>query len=230
MERTKKVTRPKKVREKPRFSVNKLGEYLTAKATRRKKLIEEQKYPNQFAQTVYKIAREAIIRYIIKDYDESILIKAEKEIKDAVSITDLDRDNSLLILKQIRSHSLPDLTAYKKTRYSLKTSSINIKGLEISICPDIIIRKGNKVGGLKIHIIKTENQRLTKEAGQAVSVLLNQYISSNIAADDEVVDLKLCISYDCFNDSHTIAPSAVKRRLEEIETACEEIVLRWDSI
>ncbi|MFD2602830.1 hypothetical protein [Flavobacterium suzhouense] len=231
MKEIKKTTvRPKKVHENPRFSVNKLGEYLTATPARRKRLIEDQKYPNTFITSVYKIAREAIIRYIIKDYDESILDKAVAEIKASVSITDQDRDNSLLILKLIRKHSLPDLSSYKKTKYQLKNGNLSIKGLKVSISPDIILRKGNKVGCIKIHIIKTESQRLDTEAGLAVSTLLHQYIGSNIIDEDEKVDPKTCISFDCFNNSYETAPSAIKRRMGNIEAACEEIVLRWDSV
>lgn len=226
----KSTERPKKVHEKPRFSVNKLGEYLTATPARRKKLIEDQKYPNTYITSVYKIAREAIIRYIIKDYDEEILDKAVAKIKSSTSMSDIDKDNSLLILKLIRKHDFPDLSSYKKTKYPLKTGNVYIKGLKISICPDIILRKGNKVGCIKIHVIKTEKQRLEPEASLAVSTLLHQYVCSSIIDEDEKVDAKACISIDCFSNTYETAPSAIKRRMGNIEAACEEIVLRWDSV
>jgi len=221
----KKIT---KINHKPRFSVNKLGEYLTATATRRKKLIEDQKYPSTFITGTYKIAREAIIKYILKDYDAEILNDAIEKIRKADEIDDTEKANSILALEEVLKHDLPDLSSYKKVRYKPKSGKLRIKELDVSIRPDIILYKGKKVGCIKIHIIKTN--RLTKEAGQCVTALLNQYCNSAVIDGDEVVDPKLCISFDCFGYTHEVASKSVTRRMANIEAACEEIVLRWDSV
>src|SRR5680860_437992 len=107
-----------KVNKEPRFSVNKLGEYLTAKPSRRKRIIEDQKYPKPFQGTVgYKEAREAIIKYIIKDYNLEILSDAVKLLKKSTKLKENEIANSIDVLDTVMLSELPDLSKVKKTRY-----------------------------------------------------------------------------------------------------------------
>lgn len=224
-----KKTIVQKVNKTPRFSVNKLGEYMVATASRRKRIIYDQKYPSSFIVSQYKDAREAIIKYIIKDYDESIITDAIEKIKKSSSLKELDIENSILALKEALNNDLPDLSSYKKTRCKDSNPKINISGLEISVNPDIIIKNNNKVGCIKTHVIKTEQNRLTQEASLYVGVLLYQYTEANLISKTELADPKICISIDCFGNSHETAPKAVARRLSNIQAACEEIVRAWES-
>jgi hypothetical protein len=219
-----------KINKTPRFSVNKLGEYMLASASRRKKIIHDQKYPSNFIVSQYKEAREAIIKYILKDYDENIIIEAIEKIKNSITLKENDIENSILALNEILNNNLPDFSNFKKQRCKDNNPKIVIAGLEISVNPDIVVRNGKKVGCLKTHVIKTEQNRLNKDASEYVGVLLYQYAQNNLLKDGESVDPNLCISIDCFGNSHETAPKAVTRRLSNIQAACEEIVLRWDSV
>jgi hypothetical protein len=219
-----------KVHKEPRFSVNKLGEYMFATASRRKKIIEDQKYPNSFIVSGYKEAREAIVKYIIKDYDTEILDDAIESISNSVLLKENEKENSILALREIASMNLPDLSLYKKTRYKGDNTKIKIQGLDISVNPDIILRKGNKVGCIKLHVIKSEQNRLTKDASSYVATLLQIFVDKHVVTDEEVSDLKICLSVDCFSKTYEEAPKSVKRRLSNIDDACDEIVGRWDSI
>lgn len=219
-----------KVNKVPRFSVNKLGEYLVATPSRRKKIIYDQKHPSAFIVSQYKEAKETIIKYIIKDYDENIITDAIVKIKNSTLLKEDDIKNSVLALNEILNCKLPDLSSYKKTRHKGDNPKIKIAGLEISINPDIILKKGNKVGCIKTHVIKTEQNRLSKEASTYVSTLLHQYTEKNLLELGDAPDVNICISIDCFGNSHETAPKAIVRRLANIQDACEEIVLRWDSV
>src|ERR1700722_10570338 len=56
---------PQRVRAKPRISVNKLGEYLTATSpARRRRLVRDQKVPSDFAVPRYAKAWEPISKYL----------------------------------------------------------------------------------------------------------------------------------------------------------------------
>lgn len=225
-----KGTVAKKVNKTPRFSVNKLGEYMGATASRRKRIIYDQKYPSSFIVSQYKDAKEAIIKYIIKDYDETIITDAIEKIKKSVLLKDQDIENSILALNEALKTTLPDLSPYKKTRCKDDNPKINIAGLEISVNPDVVVKSDKKVGCIKTHVIKTEQNRLTQEASLYVGVLLHKYTVDNLLSKGVTADPNLCISIDCFGNSHETAPKSITRRLANIQAACEEIVLRWDSV
>ncbi len=220
-----------KVNKEPRFSVNKLGEYLTAKPARRKKIIYDKQYPKPFQGTVgYKEAREAIIKYISKDYDESIILDAIETIKKSTVLKDNEIENSITALKTILKADLPDLSKVKKTRYKATKEYLNIEGVDISVYPNLILRKGDKVGCINLHIIKTESNRLSKEASKHVTTVQHKFLETYVCKDGETVNPLMCISIDCFGNSHEIGTKAFSRRLSNIQTACEEIVLWWDSL
>lgn len=222
---------PIKVNKKPRFSVNKLGEYLTAKPSRRKKIIEDQKYPKPFNGTVgYKEAREAIIKFIINDYNENIITDAIGLIKQSKTLKENEIANSLKVLDTILSAELPDLSKVQKTRYKGKGEYLNIKGVDISVYPNIVLRKGDKVGCINLHIIKTAQNRLNKESSKHITTVQHKFLEAYICKDGESVNPSMCMSIDCFGNSHEIGTSAFTRRLSNIQTACEEIVLWWDSL
>jgi len=220
-----------KTRKEPRFSVNKLGEYLTAKPSRRKKIIEDQKYPKPFPGTVgYKEAREAIIKYIISDYNEGIILDAIKEIKKSVRLKENEIENSITVMESVLGASLPDLSKVKKSRYRGRKEYLNIEGVDISVYPDVILRKGGKVGCINLHIIKTERYRLNKEASKHITTVQNKFLENYVVKTGEVVNPLLCISMDCFGNSHEIGTKSFSTRLSNIHTACEEIVLWWESL
>lgn len=219
-----------KVNVEPRFSVNKLGEYLTSKsAHRRKRIIEEQKYPPAYITTLYREVREAIIKYVIHNYDEDIINEAIESINKS-TLKDTEKENSVLALKEILSADLPDLTGITKSRYKGRNPKLNEEGLDISVNPDVILKIGNKVGAIKIHIIKTEKSRLNDEASKLVGIMLHKFVQEHVAGSKELADNSLCISIDCFGNSHDIAPKSTSRRWTNIHAACEEIVSRWDSL
>lgn len=62
--------------KKPKMTVNKLGEFLTANPARQRKILELLKYPkdNKFASTSYSEAREAIKKYLLSGFEEQIIL------------------------------------------------------------------------------------------------------------------------------------------------------------
>ncbi len=71
----------------PRLSINKLGEYLTASASRRRKIIFDAKYPSNFIIQRYKDAESAIAEYYTdSNLDISVLLKHIKKIQEKKTI------------------------------------------------------------------------------------------------------------------------------------------------
>lgn len=58
------------VRPEPRISVNKLGEYLVATASRRRQILRDQKRPPDFKVVRYADAQRAIVDYFIDRHSD----------------------------------------------------------------------------------------------------------------------------------------------------------------
>jgi len=223
-----------KVNKEPRISVNKLGEYLTSNnPSRRRKILEEQKYPNKgFGGTRYKEAREAIIKFIINGYDESYIADAQKIIKAKLAVSEYeksDKSSSLEVLEAILSSNLPDFKGAKLSRYKGKNPKVIISNVAISIKPDITVKYKKKIGSIKVHIIKSN--KLNSEGQKYVATLLHQFSEKNLVNTNyPKADTKLSVSIECFGKTHEVAPKAVSRRNSKIEDACKEIDSLWASL
>lgn len=233
------VLTKERVSTKPKISVNKLGEYIEATASRRKKIIEDQKYPQSFIVSRYSDARSALVENFCFKSSKFVL-STLKELEGRVTFTDFQTQDAELSKEALQSFidceaqiadkiSDSDLTFIS---YEGKNPKIIISNVEVSVNPDLIIRgtkRGKKViGAIKFHLSKTN--QLSNEAASNISTLLKQFVKENIANSDEKVENDLCISIDIFGKTFTTAPSSFQRRMQNISAACEEIALRWDKI
>lgn len=220
---------------KPKISLNKLGEYISANPTRRKRIVEDMKNPKTFKSGRYVEAKKAIKEFFITGYDINVIDKSSLIHKNKVTTTDFqeqDRNCSIELLQKILSLTLPDLSSYVLTKYKGENPKISKGGLEISVNPDLVFRgkiKGeNVVGVVKFHTSKSHS--LSDDSMDAISALLKEFTETYIAKKGEKVPFKLCIIIDVFGDKIGIAPRAVKRMNTRLLAACQEIVLRWNSI
>lgn len=220
--------------EKPFMSINKLAEYMEADAIRRRQIVKEMKKDSDFRKLRYKPVRDILIKYFKSGYDDSILedaiIKVEAK-KSGSTWDDSDHPNSILALKHLLGTSLPDLTDYDVVNDVSKISSIELSGVTVSIKPDIYLRNkhSKKVGGIKVHIAKTEKFWLNKTSREyAASLIKYAYIAHGIG--EKEIDNNACISVDVFKENYSTSPRAYKLLLGRMEASCEEIALRWHSI
>ena len=221
----------------PKITVNKLGEFLTATARRQRKILEQLKYPkeNKFAFTGYNEAREAIRQYFINDMDEDILLSAlegldEKEATSPYHIG-MIKSSEEAMEKVLESEILTnkDFTIHP---YEGKNPKMIIQGVEVSIYPDLILksksRGNNNVGAMKIQLSKVGG--LDGDSGKYVATMLNKFTELHIKKKNELVRNDHCVSYDVHSDNIVVCPNSVKRRWEDIEAGCLNIVAIWDSI
>lgn len=220
----------------PRISVNKLGEYVQiTNALRRRKIVYDAKFPQSFKTTRYSDAREFMKKFFTKHYDESVLEEAMKVIGEKQAETDFqeqDKDLSLLALTALSEIGLPDLSDFEVSIFSLENKKLNIKGVEVSVYPDLIIRgkvrKEKVVGAVKIHLSKSNP--LLDEGQRTVATVLRKYVEEFVADEGEKVLNTICLSVDVFQKKCEPAPLAFKIRMGQIEVACEEIALWWNSV
>jgi hypothetical protein len=219
----------------PRVSVNKLGEYMEAKPTRREAIVKDAKTPKTFKGGRYNIARKIAKNYFISNYDKSILTKGKSKLANKITTSNYqeqDKKLSINLIDFIASLDFPDFGSLTVEKYDGDNEKLNIEGVEISVYPDLIIRgkkRGKKiVGGIKIHISK--NNPLTKEAGENISTVLKDFITKTVARTDEKVDNKICLSIDLFGNSVTEAPKSFKTRMKNVHASCKEFAMWWDKL
>lgn len=216
----------------PYISVNKLAEYMSASATRRRQIIKTLKDDKDFFKLYYSEVRNILPKYFNSGYDNRILdavIKKIEKKKGTTSWTDSDNPNSILALECLKGTELPDLTDYEIIEFETKIDSVMLGGVKVLIRPELYLRNlySEKVGGIKFHISKTEANRLDLVGMQYVATIIKYGLIDVGGYTDKEIDNNGCFSIDVFSQNFGTAPTAYKRKLDGLIAACEEISARW---
>ena len=224
-----------RVRHEPRISANKLGEYLFARPGRRRTIIKEQKFPPTFMAARYKPAREAILDSLAGNSSfDDLALTAEQLLREPAA-SDYRAEQAQCCADAIHDFLdlAPDLELEGLTveRQNDRTK-LTVAGVQISVYPDLILRGQNRrgepiVGALKLHFSK--NHKHSDQAAEYVATLLRQHVEQ-FWGEDAAVHPALCRVVDVFGGTVHEAPKAFRRRWKDIEAACEEIRVRWESI
>ena len=214
----------------PKISLNKLGEYMNATPARRRRIIEDQIAPKDFVVARYTDARESIIDCIAGKISEDQLTQIAEDLREKEyesKFTTQDKNLSADAIDSFLeiSDQLPDNHKFEKVPANEK-STIEIAGVDVSIRPDAYIKNDNDevVGALKLHFPKSNP--LDKNSGEYVATALKAFLQEGTG---NTIDHKLCIVVDVPSSSVIPAPKAGKKRMIDIEAACEEIGAQWRS-
>jgi hypothetical protein len=222
----------KKVR-KPRISANKLGEYIQSSPSRRQRIVKDQKYPKGYVVTRYNGAKKAILDYFVmgKGDKKAIEVEIKNLILKSYNTPFRQKDNELSIraLEIFAKANMPELGKHKTSRFESNLNKLDIRGVDVSVQPDILIQGvlGGKefIGAIKIHISKTH--KLTEASGKYVGVLIHRFLESNY---NQKVKTDFCISLDIFTGKYFVAPRSFKSLRKDIEAACNEYRLLWNDL
>lgn len=215
----------------PKISLNKLGEYLDATPARRRQIVKEQKEPQPYVAARYKDAREAIVEYIESGMnDEEKLLDVINKLKSDISGSEFyiqDKQASAQAIEDFLDTSEQiDIDGLSAHAFEKKENSIMlVSGVNISIRPDIILKdkkSGEIVGAIKLHFSKTHP--LTSKSREYIATAIRVDLEKNGYKN---IDHKKCYSVDTPSQSASHAPKAYKRKINDIEAACEEIAARW---
>lgn len=223
---------------KARISVNKLGEYIEATPTRRRRIVLDQKEPMTFITNRYSKAREAAIEYLSNGFDDEIIIKAIDDLENTTSKKanhENDIQNSILFLQYLLDYDISNQIDFKGleiTKYHGNNPKLNINNVNISVNPDLVISgtiRNKKIkGAIKLHIAKTNT--LTRETAKNVATLIHQFTQDHLIEKDETADLRYCISLDAFANIVESAPKSFLMRRRNIKYACTEIDMWWKKV
>jgi hypothetical protein len=232
------MTSPKiKVRENPRLSVNKLGEYIEAKPLRRFRILQEAKFPPTFITKRYEEACDVMVDYFIQGRDMKPVLQKLEKVYARKHRTPFEQQTDQLTIQALEAFyenaddlMLPDeYTGLSGLHSNLPLATI--AGTEVSIRPEIFIRhhssKGPAIGAIKLYLSKTHP--LTIESAAYVGALVRHQLQE-VYTKSPKVNPKFCLVYDVFANALHIAPTAYKTRFKDVEAACLEIAGRWDAI
>lgn len=216
----------------PRISLNKLGEYLTATPSRRKRIIMDQQDPKAFIAARYSDARTEIVQFLASGMvDDSSLVAAAKRLRLDDSGTDFAYQDRLASAEAIENFleasdqiELEDLVVVPVE--SSASEAMQISGVSVSVRPDAYLKDpvtGDIKGAIKLHFPKTTplSDKAAEYVGAATKVFLQQEKKS------PVVDHRKCYVVDVSTRTVTAAPKSHVRKMNDIAAACEEIDARW---
>lgn len=220
----------------PRISVNKLGEYMTATPSRRRQIVRDQKNKPAYKAARYKDAREIITTFIASGMiDEEVALNAAEDLREDESGTDFaiqDRLNCAnAIEKFVEISEDIDLGSLVPIVGSETASEVlELSGVRVGMRPDALLLDKDShevVGCIKLHFAKS--QPLDEKGGAYVATAMCAYLETVISSP-KVVNPARCYVIDIATKTIYLAPKAMKRRLDDLSAACEEIKDRWASL
>jgi hypothetical protein len=215
-------------RNSPRISINKLGEYITAKPARRKKIIHDQKYPSSFIVPYYTDATNLIMEYLTtREQGEDVFNQKIQDLTKKATSSEWEQTKKSLCIEAWDSFmefaEELEFGGLKCSRAPFNPPKMIIHDVEISVRPELFLAdsKDTIQGCIKLVFGKTKD--IDEEATQYIGVCLQRYVSEQ----HNVSNHKTCFVLDIFDKKIYTAPKAYKRRIADVEVACEEIQRAW---
>jgi len=222
-------------RPNPRISAPKLGEYLEASASRRERILRDQKFPRTYVVVRYEKARQAIRAALVSgNAVPTRLRELARTIEQMPAKSSYDSDSARLSAEAVRRFAtLHERLALKDTRALLPSApkfSLVSEGVSISIAPAVLLRRTKRDGmeycGALIVVLR-KDEPLGLQGGKAVAELGRLALANagykNIRPD-------LCVAVDVFGGRIFTAAGRGQRIAGEIASACREIAVRWPAL
>jgi hypothetical protein len=220
----------------PRISVNKLAEFIDAKAQRQRQILRDQKFPSEYKGMYYREAAEAIATCIASNLENTSVIERtiaslEQQTPDKIG-TQRRIQSNIDALETFES--MLDDVDFKGSTPSLGDHAppkLTIQNVEISIRPEIILTgtgKGKQplVGAMKLHFPRTFP--LGDSAGY-VSALLQEFAKAYLANNGEAYG-PYCPVIDVGSKKISPGAKSVISKMKDIQAACRNIVGMWPTI
>ncbi|WP_152670649.1 hypothetical protein [Rubrobacter aplysinae] len=224
-----------KERVEPRISVNKLGEYAaTNSATRRRRIVLDQKKPKDFIVSRYSDAQDLVADFLSGNLDYEDLLDKVDEFRNTTASTDWQENRNKVcaeaLLSFIDMADKLDFGSLVLTKGEQTPPRLLVQSVSVSIKPELLItkhkRSGDSVAGaVKLHMSKSYT--MSDNAGSYAATMLQQFVEAN---SQFPCDRRLCYVVDVFGQRIFTAPRSHIRRRKAIEASCEEINRAWPEL
>lgn len=220
------------VRQHPRISANKLGEYLVSPPLRRMTIIERQKYPSTFIGAYYEPARATILDFMLGRTDRVGMLERMETLVSSKheSSWSKHRANGCAeaVLRFLDLEPRLDFRGMKPVQME-EYDRLDVCGVDVSVYPDLVLegidaRGKPLLGALKLHFPKSHPH--TEAAGEYVATLLRMHAMLALGKEGRVRE-DACFVVDVFSGNVMSAPRGYKRRWRDISAACAEIRQAW---
>ncbi len=220
----------------PRISVNKLGEYLVAKASRRRRILEDAKRPPDFIAPRYRDFYDAGPRFLASStLDDNIIATAIDSIQSRPVGSEWDEQNKVLntdlLTNLLDIPDLLDIERYEVEELPDAPITMTIGEVEVSVRPELHLRitqRGRELSGA-IKLYTPKSFPLNQESGDYIATLVHRYCAQADIGGVEV-DYRHCYVVDVPAREVYTAPRSYSRRMSDIEAACLEIAALWPQI
>jgi hypothetical protein len=144
-----------------------------------------------------------------------------------------DRQVSIEAFERFLHMKLPNvLNGINYEVIKTESKSIKIKGVEVIVSPDIIIKAiiddVTYVGAVKIHISKSnvfDNNQL-----RFIASTIYMYLDEVFDNEEYVVMPELCLAIDIFGSRIVNAPNIIDSEINNIEVICQEVKDVWSKV
>jgi 6-pyruvoyl-tetrahydropterin synthase len=222
-----------RVRKHPRMSVNQLAAYMEAtSAAKRRSILMDAKYPQDVMVIYYDEPSKILKQYYGKGLDLSFLESEIEKFKETETDSPWAENRKRIcikLLENVLNEAHSPLDKFTITAHVVKGRYIEIAGVGISACPDLIIKKA-RAGEVKTGAVKfifSSDSKFSVRAQQIVSEILYRYVTDYITANPSEADKRHCFSFDPHQQTRGASPVSSKRLSKEIEDTCIEIAERW---
>jgi hypothetical protein len=203
-------------------------------AARRQRIVEKQRVPPTCIIAWYSKASQPALDYLLSGaHNIKELLSAIERVKQT-RLTELwDRVQQSNCIQAMEN--LPDLAdklelGEKRVRATRNKGILALAGLPVSVRPEIVLlkkhpRRGNELGAIKLCYCKTKP--LPDEGALYISTVVRRYLEVHYS--EYTVAPALCQLANPMTGQVWKAPESCTLRLKNLEAACREILLHWDS-
>lgn len=224
------------VRSAPRISICQLALYLVARAGSRLSIIRQQRRPETFRTIRYEDAHRAVRRVVSAGDDwRSVLASERARIAAAAGGTEFEVENrrlSLAALDAFGDHwQGHDLQGFEVIPGNPNAGKQRVSEVVVSVRPELLLRGTDPTGRPMYGAIKlrfSSTRPMPSEGADYVAAMVHWHLERNHPPGS--VDRSRCFFLDVCTGTITAAPVAFKKRRKDIEAACREIFIGWETL
>lgn len=209
---------------------------MTATIPRQRRIVRDQKFPADYLRVYYREAQEAVAACIASDFEDIASVERQIDILNQQSpetvgaqrriASNVDALEAFLgMLDSINlGGAVPRLGANDAPK-------LTVRNVSISVRPEIILtaegRNGPLIGAMKLHFPRTNS--LNDQSAGYISAILQEWCTVHLAEEGQAFGPLCCVS-DIGSETFFEGVRATRKRMRDIEEACETIAALWPTI
>lgn len=220
--------------DKPRVSLNKLGEYHFSTPSEKLKIIKDQKFGNRPKQAYYGGAMHGVLGSFRKEdgaFDQSLLMSklqaiAGKRGENRNQVAQIGNNTEMLR----RFSALAELAKPPAGEHAViyQNARIELNGVTVSVRPEIItkLNGGTSVALTKLRFSKS---KVALDASEIILLVLLGY-GQNLLAPGSRLDAEQTKVVDCYANTIIAGHQLPAIRSRQLESALAEIARIWPRV